>query len=129
MVVLITMMMREVHKCGQVCLFIKVGQVASNWETPSGFKLGDPKGFIQSDLLDQNLERNKKKHCFAFSISFFATKEQNSTPRNKVNQIHFASLQWPDEEVESDGIDSEVLGKQFASAVQGEPPARLEGLR
>ena len=70
-VVMMAIMMREVHKCGQVCLVIEVGQVASNWETPSGFKLGDPKGFIQSDLLDQKLERNNKTHCFAFSISFF----------------------------------------------------------
>ena len=69
-VVMMAIMMREVHKCGQVCLVIEVGQVASNWETPSGFKLGDPKGFIQSDLLDQNLERNNKTHCFAFSNSF-----------------------------------------------------------
>ena len=66
----------EVHKCGQVCLFIKVGQVASNWETPSGFKLGDPKGFIQSDLLDQKVERNNKTHCFAFSISFLQPKSK-----------------------------------------------------
>ena len=76
MMVMITMMMREVHKCGQVCLFIKVGQVASNWETPSGFKLGDPKGFIQSDLLDQKVERNNKTHCFAFSISFLQPKSK-----------------------------------------------------
>ena len=37
--VIITMMVvvvREVHKCGQVCLVIEVGQVASNWETPRG---------------------------------------------------------------------------------------------
>ena len=36
MMAIIITMMREVHKCGQVCLFIKVGQVASNWETPRG---------------------------------------------------------------------------------------------
>ena len=36
MAIMITMMMREVYKCGQVCLVIEVGQVASNWETPRG---------------------------------------------------------------------------------------------
>ena len=81
-VVMITMMMREVNKCGQVCLVIEVGQVASNWETPSGFKLGDPKGFIQSDSFDQNLERSNKTYCFVFFNFFLATKEQNNTPRN-----------------------------------------------
>ena len=35
-VVMMAILMREVHKCGQVCFFIEVGQVASNWETPRG---------------------------------------------------------------------------------------------
>ena len=33
-VVMMAIMRGEVHKCGQVCLVIEVGQVASNWETP-----------------------------------------------------------------------------------------------
>ena len=80
-VVMMAIMRGEVHKCGQVCLVIEVGQVASNWETPSGFKLGDPKGFIQSDLLDQKLERNNKTHCFAFSSSFLNQRAKQHTTK------------------------------------------------
>ena len=38
-------------------------------------------------------------------------------------------MQWPDEEVESDAIEWENLGERLSLAVQGEPPAKLEGLR
>ena len=38
-------------------------------------------------------------------------------------------VQWPDDEVESDAVESENLGDRLSLAVQGEPPARLEGLR
>ena len=96
--------------------------MASNWETP--------RGSYSQICLTKKWSVTIKPIVLHSQFLSFATKEQNNTPRNKVNLIiFFASLQWPDEEVESDGIDCEVLGKQFASAVQGEPPARLEGLR
>ena len=38
-------------------------------------------------------------------------------------------MQWPDEEVESDAIEWENLGERLCLVVQGELPAKLEGLR
>ena len=88
--------------------------MASNWETP--------RGSYSQIRLTKNWNVAIKPIVLHFQ--FLSCNHKTPSPNN-----HFASLQWPDEEVESDGIDSEVLGKQFASAVQGEPPARLEGLR
>ena len=75
--IMITMMMREVHKCGQVCLFLKVGQVASNWETP--------RGSYSQICLTKKWSVTIKPIVLHSQFLSFATKDQNNTPRNKVN--------------------------------------------
>ena len=48
----------------------------------------------------------------------------------KLIKIHKSNdVQWPDDEVESDAVESENLEERISLAVQGESSARLEGLR
>ena len=75
-VVMMAIMMREVHKCGQVCLFIKVGQVASNWESP--------RGSYSQICLTKKWSVTIKPIVLQCNF-FLATKGQNNTPRNKIN--------------------------------------------